>query len=282
MADTKHKSKYTAPKDLTKSQKPKPRKDIKDYTMDDKDEKLNPKSTGEKQSNVLRKTDKPVVDTGEYDVKWNADDRLYNDLEDGEYDPKHSAKVLKKRQDTDESDNDKNIKDKIENLTREQKERIVREYIRKKITKHLMEQATDPNAPVDPLADPNAALVDPLTDPTAAPTDPTAAPAPTDPMAAAPTDTMAAPAPDASATPAPATPPVEIEGSTMEKFVEELRKEAGPIGQIKSIAKVFNALTAEAEPADKKNFYKYIKSLADKKLDHLNFSSTPDSAESEK
>jgi hypothetical protein len=274
----KHKSKYKKPE----NKKPTYRKDIKDYTMDDKDEKLNPKSTGEKQSNVLRKTDKSVVDTGEYDVKWNADDRLYNDLEDGEYDPKHSAKVLKKRQDDEEKDMTSTLKDKIENLTREQRERIIREYIRKKIATRLAEQIADPNAPVDPLTDPNAAPIDPLADPAAAPTDPAAAPAPTDPMAAAPTDPMAAPAPDASATPAPATPPVEIEGSTMEKFVEELRKEAGPIGQIKSIAKVFNSLTAEAEPADKKNFYKYIKSLADKKLDHLNFSSTPDAVKSEK
>jgi hypothetical protein len=40
----KHKSKYKAPKDLEKSQKPKARKDLKDYTMDDKDGGLNPKS----------------------------------------------------------------------------------------------------------------------------------------------------------------------------------------------------------------------------------------------
>ena len=41
----KHKSKYKAPKDLEKSQKPKARKDLKDYTEEDKAGKLNPKST---------------------------------------------------------------------------------------------------------------------------------------------------------------------------------------------------------------------------------------------
>jgi hypothetical protein len=275
MADTKHKSKYTAPKDLTKSQKPKPRKDIKDYTMDDKDEKMNPKSTGEKQSNVLRKTDKPVIDNGNLVPKYEADDRLYKDLEDGEYDPKTASKRLKKRQDDEEKDTTAMLKDKIENLTREQKETIVREYIRKKIATRLSEQIADPNAPVDPLADPNAPV-----DPLATPTDPMAAPA--DPMAATPpaVDPMATPAPEPAATPTPEAP-TEIEGSAMEKFVDELRNEAGPIGQIKAIAKVFNALTDKAEPADKQNFYKYIKSLASKKLDHLNFSSTPDTAKSE-
>jgi hypothetical protein len=66
----------------------------------------------------------------------------------------------------------------------------------------------------------------------------------------------------------------------MEKFVDELRNEAGPYGQIKAIAKVFNALTNKAEPADKKIFYTWIKDLASKKLDRLNFSSTPDTAKS--
>jgi hypothetical protein len=54
--------------------------------MDDKDGKLNPYSNKNKLSNILRKTDKPVQDDGNYDVKYNADDRLYKDLEDAEYD----------------------------------------------------------------------------------------------------------------------------------------------------------------------------------------------------
>lgn len=136
----KHKSKYKTPKDLEKSQKPKSRKDLKDYTVDDKDGKSNPKSTGEKQSNVLRKTDKAMQDDGTYDVKYNADDRLYKDLEDGEYDVKHAAKILKKRQDNEEKEVKDVLKDKVENLTREQKERLVREYIRRTIVKQLIEQ----------------------------------------------------------------------------------------------------------------------------------------------
>ena len=132
----KHKSKYKKPENT----KYKSRKDLKDYTTDDKTGALNPYSTKQKQSNVLRKTDKETVDDGKYDVKYNADDRLYKDLEDGEYDAKHAAKVFKKRQDKEEKETANVLKDKIENLTREQRERLVREYVRRKIVKMLVEQ----------------------------------------------------------------------------------------------------------------------------------------------
>jgi len=192
----KHKSKYKKPE----NKKPTYRKDLKDYTLDDKDGKLNPKSTGEKQGNVLRKTDKEMVDDGKYDVKYNADDRLYKDLEDGEYDPKHAAKIMKKRQDKDEKDNAKNIKDKIENLTREGKERLVREYVKRKFLSALFEQA--PPAPEEEEA--------PAEETPAEPTPPADAAAPTD--APAPTDAAAPPAPDMATPPADAaTPPATPE-----------------------------------------------------------------------
>lgn len=132
----KHKSKYKKPE----NKKATHRKDMKDYTMDDKTGSLNPKSTGDKQLNVLRKTDKPIQDDGKLYPKYNADDRLYKDIEDGDYDPKLAAKRLKKRQDADEKLSKDQLKDKIENLTREQKERLVREYIRRKLVPILLEQ----------------------------------------------------------------------------------------------------------------------------------------------
>ena len=136
----KHKSKYKAPKDLEKSQKPKPRKDLKDYTAEDKDEKMNPHSTGEKQKNVLRKTDKPVIDNGSLVPDIKDSDRMY-DVSGEKHDPKKAAKVMSKRQEDDEKENKDNIKDKIENLTREQKERLVREIIRRRIKNVLKEQS---------------------------------------------------------------------------------------------------------------------------------------------
>jgi hypothetical protein len=183
----------------------KSRTDLKDYTTDDKNGGMNPKSTGEKQTNVLRKTDKEVVDTGDMYVKYNADDRLYKDIEDGEYDPKHAAKVLKKRQDNDEKLSKDQIKDKVENLTREGKEQLIRKYIQANILKILKEaeEPVDPNAPVvDPMASaaPVEAPIDPAAvDPMApAPIDPSApvdpaAPAPTPPPPAAPTEPVAEP-----------------------------------------------------------------------------------------
>jgi len=253
----------------------KSRKDLKDYTMDDKDGGLNPKSSGEKLPNLLRKTDKEVIDDGTYDVKWNADDRLYKDLEDGEYDPKTALKRLKKRQDTDEKLSKDQLKDKIENLTREQKERIVREYVRRKIEHILIEQVApeeEPAAPEEPVAP------EPTAEPTASPA---AAPMPTDPAATMPTDISAeapvdAAAPAAGPTEAPTEAPTldaEAEMSpetkealAVEKFVAHLQKEGGNIARIKTLAKVINQSMTEAEPEDKMNFFKLLRQFAIKKI----------------
>jgi hypothetical protein len=274
----KHKSKYKAPKDLEKSQKPKARKDLKDYTTDDKDGGMNPNSTKDKQLNVLRKTDKPVQDDGKMYPTYNADDRLYKDLEDGNYDPKTAAKRLKKRQDDEQKDVEDVLQDKIENLTREQKEVLIREYIRRKIAKVLREQAApEEETPAEeiPAEDPAALpAAEPGAD--AAATDPNAAVA-TDPNAAAPapTDTTAAPAApgaDATAEETPAEPEKELdpaaqEALSIQKFVNHLReKEVGNISRIKAFSKVMNALMKDAEPEDANNFYTLLRQLAIGKL----------------
>jgi hypothetical protein len=274
----KHKSKYKKPENT----KPTHRKDLKDYTMDDKDGGLNPKSTKDKQLNVLRKTDKEMVDTGDMYIKYKADDQLYKDLEDGEWEPKHAAKVMKKRQDKDEKDNKENIQDKIENLTREQKERLVREYVRRKIYKMLIEQPTPaeetPEEPAPDAAPTDAAATPPPTDTTATPPAPDAA--------ALPTDTATPPAPDAAATP-PATPAPEAEAEqpeggeeelspeskeaiAVEKFVKQLKSDGGNIARVKTLAKVFNMVMKEAEPEDQQNFFKLLRQYSIKKLSNIN------------
>jgi len=275
----KHKSKYKAPKDLEKSQKPKTRKDLKDYTTDDKDGGLNPKSTKDKQLNVLRKTDKAVQDDGKLYPSYNADDRLYKDLEDGEWDPKTAAKRLKKRQDAEEKDVEDVLKDKIENLTREQKEILVREYIRRKIVKVLREQAEAPTeeepveAPVeepttDVATEPTPAEPAPATEPAAAPAaDPTATTAPAADTTAPATD-ASTPAPDATAEqPATELDPEAEQSLAIQKFVNHLReKEVGNIARIKAISKVMSAVLKDAEPEDKSNFYTMLRQLAISKL----------------
>jgi len=261
----KHKSKYKKPE----NKKPTYRKDLKDYTLDDKEGKLNPKTTGDKQLNVLRKTDKVMQDDGKMYPTYNDDDRLYKDIEDGDYDPKTAAKRLKKRQDTEEKQVTDVLKDKIENLTREGKERLVREYIRRKIVKLLKEQPTPaPEEPVEEPVDPAAAPADPAPE---APADP-AAPAPEAPApdaatpapapAVAPTD---APTPDAPAQPSELDPAAK-EVLSIERFAKYLHSETGNISRIKSLTKVFNSVFKEAEPEDVHNFYKMLRTLSLKKL----------------
>ena len=277
----KHKSKYKKPENT----KYKSRKDLKDYTTDDKAGALNPYSTKQKQSNVLRKTDKNVQDDGKYDVKYNADDRLYKDLEDGEYDAKHAAKVFKKRQDKEEKDISDVIKDKVENLTREQRERLVREYVRRKIVKILIEQPTPAeekpaDAPAEETPAPDAAAP-PAAGAPATPAPDAAAETPAPDAGAAPAATPP-PAADASATPPPAeekptadaeaekqVSPETKEALDVDRFVQYLKKQEGNIAKLKSIIKVVNLSLDKAEVEDKANVWKMLKITSNKKLAKL-------------
>ena len=272
----KHKSKYKKPE----NKKPTYRKDLKDYTHDDKQGALNPKTTGDKQLNVLRKTDKVVQDDGKMFPKYNADDRLYKDLEDADYDPKTAAKRLKKRQDTEEKETADVLKDKIENLTREQKERLkdrlVREYIRRKINNVLLEQPTEeepvPEAPVEEPA-PEAEV--PAEEP--APTDVPAETPPMDAAAPAPAPEMPAPAPtdaaaSATATPASAEAPVE---APVNGITKEMEKARGTVGQIEMLMKGIGNYFKDADPIDKKRFFKLFNRVITRRL------STPDEQQSQ-
>ena len=274
----KHKSKYKKPE----NKKPTYRKDLKDYTLDDKDGGMNPKSTKEKQLNVLRKTDKAVQDDGKLFPTYNADDRLYKDLEDGDYDPKTAAKRLKKRQDDEEKEVADVLKDKIENLTREQKEQLVREYVRRKIVKVLYEQPTTETPPTEEEpTEPDAAAAEPTapapdltaTQPTDTPTpDVTATPeAPATAEPAAATTTPEAPAAETPAAEEPDAEqdPVAKEALAIERFSKFMKNESGNIGRIKAISKVLNSTFKEAESEDIMNFYKMLKVLSLKKLASL-------------
>ena len=250
----KHKSKYKKPE----NKKSTPRKDLKDYTMDDKDGKSNPKSSGEKLPIILRKTDKEVIDNGNLVPKYEADDRLYKDLEDADYDSKTALKRLTKRQ----NDEAKDVKDVIKTLTNEQKERLVREYIRRKIEKVLYEQEEKPeDAPAEEAPEaPTPEAPAPETTPTApeaaaetpAPETPTEEPAPT-----------AEPVADNAEK---ELDPEAKEALAVQRFVDHLKGETGNIARIKAISKVINATMREAEPEDYTNFYELLRSLAINKL----------------
>jgi len=234
----KHKSKYKTPKDFEKSQKTKTRKDLKDYTHDDKQGNLNPFSTGKKQEKVARKTDKAVQDDGKLYQKYTDNDRLY-DPESADYDPKHAAKVLNKRQETDSDEYLKKlelidhgvttpeIQERINRLTPTQKELLVREYIRRKILKVLREQGGETEeAPEDAPEDAPADAPAEETPDAEAGTTETPAPA------AAPTPAPAAPttpaAPSTPAAPTAPTPPAgeqDAETTDVKKDVEQQEAE---------------------------------------------------------
>jgi len=274
----KHKSKYKAPKDLEKSQKPKTRKDLKDYTADDKQGALNPKSTGEKALG-LRKTDKPMQDDGKMYPKYNADDRLYKDIEEGEYDPKDAAKKMKKRIEAEKKNVEDVLKDKIENLTSEQKERLVREYIRRKIAKVLREQSEpeeDPAAtpdmetPTEPA--PDMATPEPAAAPDMATSDPAAAAPTAEPTPAAPTAEPAATAPAAepaaatptaepAATEEPAAPAVNISAKDLEQL-----NQGGTITKVKKLNAILDKLMQDSEVGDQRSFYQLLAKLSIKKM----------------
>ena len=246
MAGQKHKSKWKAPKDLEKSQKIEARKDLKDYTHDDKDGAQNPYSDRKnKQDMVPRKTDKLVIDDIENMVPdMDAMDRLYKDLEEAEYDTKHARKVLKKRQEDDTKEYmDKRettdhgvttlpLEEKLSKLSEEDRERLVREYFRRKIVQVLQEQPAPPTPPAAPEAP--------------------AAPAP------------ATAAPEAEAPATEEEPTEELpDDKSIPELLDDLRlKLVSKTTNERELADIWVAfltkLTRDAEPKQKKNIWKQL------------------------
>lgn len=176
----KHKTKYKSPKDLEKSTKLNTRKDIKDYTGDDAHGMVPNLSKGV-QPLVVRKYATDVLDDVENMVPKIVD-HIYKKVEDGEYSPEHARKVFEKMQLAGTEDyikkldridhvaitnslvkpeNEETIKESISKLSADQKEQVIRKYVRNKIAKilrenYVMEQedATDtPEVDIDPEAE---------------------------------------------------------------------------------------------------------------------------------
>jgi len=267
----KHKSKYKKPE----NKKPTYRKDLKDYTEDDKKGGMNPFSTDKKQDLVARKTDKPVVDDAENLVpKMTDKDRLYKKVEDGNYDQKHAAAVLRKRQETDTKEYLESLEDidhgvttpelqeRIKRLTPKQKDQLIREYIRRKIVQVLNEQpkpgdtAEDPNAVTDVPAEPidAAAATDAVPTDEVPADDTVAAPAPSTPPA--PTAPPAATTPTQPA--APATEPTDPETEKAKKitaiadWIKFLKKkqEKGPSTLVQTALSPLSAIIKNLDPKD--------------------------------
>jgi hypothetical protein len=275
----KHKSKYKAPKDFEKSQKPKTRKDLKDYTHDDKNGGLNPHSTGEIQDLVPRKTDKLVID----DVKNMVPEikhRVYQDVKTGKYSPKEAKKIFKKLQieDTegyldkleniDHGVTTSPIKEQLSRLTTEQKELALRKYLRAKIAEsirssYLNEQPApteepDTNAPTD---------VEPI--------DATATPTPTDSAPIDPTATDATatpPAPTATTTSTPPPAPVDTTSTSTPADTQ-----AEPEKPEEMSAEEKAKIEIEKQKQAKKSFYASLEGLksADTVIQYVEFGLEP-------
>lgn len=159
----KHKSKYKTPTDFEKSQKPQTRKDVKDYVGEDAPNMV-PGGVKGVVPNVPRKYATHVIDNVENMVP-DIKERLYKKVEDGEYSAEHARKVFEKLQieDTDgflekleridhgvitnsmvEPDQEEKLQERVDKLSEENKERLVREYIRRKIALMIREQAEAP------------------------------------------------------------------------------------------------------------------------------------------
>ena len=173
----KHKTKYKSPKDLEKSTKPNTRKDIKDYTGDDAHGMVPNLSKGV-QPLVVRKYATDVLDDVENMVPKIVD-HIYKKVEDGEYSPEHARKVFEKMQLAGTEDyikkldridhvaitnslvkpeNEETIKESISKLSEEQKEQVIRKYVRNKIAKilresYVMEQEDATDVDIDPEAE---------------------------------------------------------------------------------------------------------------------------------
>jgi hypothetical protein len=165
-----------------------------------------------------------------------------------------------------EKENEQNNKDKIENLTREGKERLVREYIRRKIERVLLEQPTaaEPEEPVEDIPADDTMPAEPTAEPAATETPtPPATPTPTDipaPAAETPAEPVAPAAPEAT--------PEELENRVITNVASELEKE-GAVGKIDMISKILKLSMKETDPADKSMFFKLLRAYAIKKISQI-------------
>ena len=258
-----HKSEYKAPKDEAKSLKAETRKDMKDYTAEDAPNMV-PGGVKGVQPNVPRKYATEVIDNIENMVP-EIKNRLYKKIEEGEYSADHARKVFEKLQieDTDgflekleridhgaitnsmvKPENEEKLQERVNRLSEENKERLIREYVRRKIAIMIREQVvgtTDPDTgatetpPADTATDTAAATPPPAATPTTVntATDTAAAtppPAATDPAADEPTD----PAADEPTDPA-ADEPTDLAADEPTDPDAKLQSEKGPWQQAQQL-----------------------------------------------
>ena len=264
-----------------------PRKDLKDYTVDKEVEGMVPNASGEPLPEVPRKDDKEVIDDVENMVpKVKDSDRVYvtKELQDGDPKmPSHALKTLVKNQEEDAkelidtlSKKDGGYMTQIEKLTKEQKEKLVKEIVKRKVVKFLSEQD---DKEVDNIEQPTE---EPTEEPVADTPEPTPAPeAPVEPADSP--EPEVAPEPESTSEPevapepeAPAEPTGGAdsqEGDTgdprISKFLEAMEQKPGTLSQVTLMMKTINQFLNEKDARGKIQFLAFMKRLIDKSLQKM-------------
>ena len=294
----KHKTKYKSPKDLEKSTKPNTRKDIKDYTGDDAHGMVPNLSKGV-QPLVVRKYATDVLDDVENMVPKIVD-HIYKKVEDGEYSPEHARKVFEKMQLAGTEDyikkldridhvaitnslvkpeNEETLKESISKLSEEQKEQVIRKYVRNKIAKILresyvfeQEDAPEVEADVDtPETEADVDVDTPETevdaDAEAADDSDTSSPAPTS-FPGGGGSSSPSPSPTPSTTPdaEPDTPTTDVSAvnkmkASVDAFVSDIKSKlanATPIEVAPEVVQPIKDLMKDMSPKKSKEFKKAI------------------------
>ena len=269
-------AKYKHPK----NEKHKARKDLKDYTIDKEVEGMVPNASGEPMPEVPRKDDKEVIDDVENMVpKVKDSDRIYvtKELQDGDPKmPSNALKTLVKNQEEDAkelidtlSKKDGGYMTQIEKLTKEQKEQLVKEIVKRKVVKFLSEQDDKETDNIE----------QPTEEPAEEPVADTPEPAPAPEAPAEPADEPAPIEPEAEPEPAPETP-AEPEGGAdsqpgdtgdprVSKFLEAMEQKPGTLAQVTLMMKTINQFLNEKDVRGKIQFLAFMKKLVDKSLQKM-------------
>ena len=267
-----------------KNDKYQPRKDLKDYTIDKEVEGMVPNASGEPMPEVPRKDDKPVIDDVENMVpKVKDSDKIYvtKELQDG--DPKMPANALKtlvknQQDDAEElidtmSKKDGGYMSQIKKLTKEQKEKLVREIVKRKVTQFLSEQDDKDEPETDaPAEEPVADTPEPTPTPDA-PAEPAdiAPPAPESTPEPEPTPEEPAepePAPE-EPEPAPEEPAEDDSmggDARIDNFIKALDQKPGTLMKVKTIMQVIQKVLKDEDPKRKLGFLAIMKRLIDRSI----------------
>jgi len=273
-----------------KNEKHKARKDLKDYTIDKEVEGMVPNASGEPMPEVPRKDDKEVIDDVENMVPNVKDsDKIYvtKELQDGDSKmPANALKTLVKNQEEDAkelidtlSKKDGGYMTQIEKLTKEQKEQLVKEIVKRKVVKFLSEQENketdDIEQPTEePVEEPVADTPEPAPAPEA-PAEPADSPMPAEPEVTpepeADPEPEVAPEPDVPAEPEGGadSQPGDTGDPRVSKFLEALEQKPGTLAQVTLMMKTINQFLNEKDVRGKIQFLAFMKRLVDRSLQKM-------------